>query len=102
MIELPTNKVAITQVNPDKLILFSSPKPGKTTALAMLENNLILDLEDGAGYVNALKINCTFADLVFEMNNHEPSKEFATKYCQNARNFYNTVLAFREEQLKAN
>jgi hypothetical protein len=57
MVELPTTKIAITQVNPDKLILFSSPKAGKTTALAMLENNLILDLEDGAGYVNALKIN---------------------------------------------
>lgn len=57
MIELPTKKVEITQVNPDKLILFSSPKAGKTTLLSMLENNLILDLEDGAGYVNALKIN---------------------------------------------
>jgi hypothetical protein len=57
MIELPTKRVEVTQVNPDKLILFSSPKAGKTTALAMLENNLILDLEDGAGYVNALKIN---------------------------------------------
>lgn len=57
MIELPTKRVEITQVNPDKLILFSSPKAGKTTALAMLENNLILDLEDGAGYVNALKVN---------------------------------------------
>ena len=57
MIELPTKKVEITQVNPNKLILFSSPKAGKTSSLAMLENNLILDLEDGAGYVNALKIN---------------------------------------------
>lgn len=57
MIELPVKRVEVTQVNPDKLILFSSPKAGKTTALAMLENNLILDLEDGAGYVNALKIN---------------------------------------------
>mgnify|MGYP001343007881 FL=1 len=57
MIELPTKRVAITQINPGKLILFSSPKAGKTSALAMLENNLILDLEDGAGYVNALKIN---------------------------------------------
>jgi len=57
MFELPTKKVAITQINPGKLILFSSPKAGKTSALAMLENNLILDLEEGAGYVNALKIN---------------------------------------------
>lgn len=57
MVDLPTSRVKVTQINPDKLILFSSPKAGKTTALAMLENNLILDLEDGAGYVDALKIN---------------------------------------------
>ena len=57
MIELPKTKTAPTQLNPNKLILFSSPKAGKTSALAMLDNNLILDLEDGAGYVNALKIN---------------------------------------------
>lgn len=57
MVELPIKRVNITQVNPNKLIIFSSPKAGKTSALAMLENNLILDLENGAGYVNAIKIN---------------------------------------------
>lgn len=39
------------------MIVFSSPKAGKTEALSRLENNLILDLEDGAGYVTGLKIN---------------------------------------------
>jgi len=57
MVDLPIKRIEVTQINPNKLILFSSPKAGKTTALAMLENNLILDLEYGAGYVNALKIN---------------------------------------------
>ena len=57
MFELPTTKTGVTQINPNKLIIFSTPKAGKTLALSKLENNLILDLEDGAGFVEALKIN---------------------------------------------
>ena len=57
MIELPLKKQEPTQINPKKLILFSQPKTGKTEALSRLENNLILDLEDGAGYVSGLVIN---------------------------------------------
>lgn len=57
MIELPLKKQEPVQVNPKKLILFSQPKTGKTEALSRLENNLILDLEDGAGYVSGLVIN---------------------------------------------
>jgi hypothetical protein len=44
-------------VNPKKIILFSNPKAGKTQAVAALANNLILDLEDGSQFVEALKIN---------------------------------------------
>lgn len=57
MIELPIKKQEPVQVNPKKLILFSQPKTGKTEALSRLENNLILDLEDGAGYVSGLVLN---------------------------------------------
>ena len=57
MIELPLKKQEPVQVNPKKLILFSQPKTGKTEALSRLEGNLILDLEDGAGYVSGLVMN---------------------------------------------
>lgn len=57
MIELPIKKQEPTQINPKKLILFSQPKVGKTQSLSLLENNLILDLEDGAGYVSGLVLN---------------------------------------------
>jgi len=57
MIILPIKKQEPVQVNPKKLILFSQPKTGKTEALSRLENNLILDLEDGAGYVTGLVMN---------------------------------------------
>jgi hypothetical protein len=53
---LPTKKVTAHRVNPKRLIIYSKPKTGKTTAFAGLENNLILDLENGSDYVDALKI----------------------------------------------
>lgn len=56
-IVLPTEKVEATRVNPKRLVIYSKPKAGKTTAIAGLDNCLILDFEDGAGFVNALKIN---------------------------------------------
>jgi hypothetical protein len=57
MFELPKEKTKAERVNPKKIILFSNPKAGKTQAVSALENNLILDLEDGSQFVEALKIN---------------------------------------------
>ena len=53
---LPTTKIKAERVNPKRLIIYSKPKTGKTTAYAGLKNNLIIDLENGAEYVEALKI----------------------------------------------
>jgi len=55
-IVLPTKKLKASQVNPKRIVIYSKPKTGKTTAFAGLENNLILDLENGTNYVDALKI----------------------------------------------
>jgi hypothetical protein len=58
-IVLPTSKVKAERVNPKRIVIYSKPKTGKTTAYAGLENNLILDLENGCEYVEALKISIT-------------------------------------------
>jgi len=58
-IVLPTKKVKAERVNPKRLLVYSKPKTGKTTAFAGLKDNLILDLENGAEYVEALKIKIT-------------------------------------------
>jgi hypothetical protein len=55
-IVLPTSKIKAGQTNPKRLLIYSKPKTGKTTAFAGLENNLILDLENGSDYVDALKV----------------------------------------------
>ena len=55
-IVLPTQKIKGERVNPKRIVIYSKPKTGKTTAYAGLENNLILDLENGTDYVDALKV----------------------------------------------
>ncbi len=55
-IVLPTSKIPAVTKSPELLILFSAPKVGKTTLVAQLENNLIIDLERGSNFVEALKI----------------------------------------------
>lgn len=55
-IVLPKQKVKASTQSPKNLIIFSAPKVGKTELLAALENNLILDMEDGSDFVDALKI----------------------------------------------
>jgi hypothetical protein len=55
-ITLPTQKVKGDRVNPKRILIYSKPKTGKTTAYAGLENNLILDLENGTDYIDAMKV----------------------------------------------
>ena len=55
-IKLPTKVVESVEQNPRLLVLYSQPKVGKTTLVSKLENALILDLELGTKYLNALKI----------------------------------------------
>lgn len=56
-IVLPKTRAKASRKSPRKLIIFSPPKVGKTTCLAGLDNNLILDLENGSEFVDAMKIN---------------------------------------------
>ena len=55
-IKLPSKKVKAERVNPKRLVIYSKPKTGKTTAFAGLDDNLLIDLENGSDYVDALKV----------------------------------------------
>lgn len=57
MIELPTKKAKPTDQNPGSMIIFSQPKMGKTTLAAQLEDALIIDLENGSKFVDAMRVN---------------------------------------------
>jgi hypothetical protein len=65
-IVLPTTKVKSESTNPKRLIIYSKPKTGKTTAFAGLDNNLIIDLEEGSNYVDALKIQVSSLQELLE------------------------------------
>tara|TARA_R110002096_G_scaffold423189_1_gene630151 strand:- start:1287 stop:1985 length:699 start_codon:yes stop_codon:yes gene_type:complete len=54
--KLPTEKVKATRKSPKNMIVYGQPKIGKTSALALLDNCLIIDLEDGSDMVDALKV----------------------------------------------
>ena len=56
MIVLPTERKQVENYNPNLMVLFGKPKSGKSTLMASLDSNLIIDLEDGAGFVEALKL----------------------------------------------
>lgn len=56
MLVLPTEKIKAKSENPRFLILFGKPKSGKTTIAANIEGNLIVDLEGGSQYMDALSI----------------------------------------------
>lgn len=56
MVILPTEKVQAISENPRYLVLYGLPKSGKTSCLAQLDNNLIIDLEGGTNFIDALAI----------------------------------------------
>lgn len=65
-IELPTERRKAIDYNPQLMVLFGKYKSGKSTCVASLDSNLIIDLEDG---YRALDVMCvqarSAADLFF-------------------------------------
>lgn len=57
MMELPNKKIISNRVNPKTMVIFSHPKMGKTSVVSELDNCLILDLEGGSSFVDAMKID---------------------------------------------
>jgi hypothetical protein len=55
-ITLPTQKVKAERQNPKRIVIYSKPKTGKSTAYAGLEGNLIIDLENGTDFIDAVKV----------------------------------------------
>ncbi len=55
--KLPNKREKAERRDPKTMIIFGQPKQGKTTAIAALDDCLILDLEEGTSFVDAMKID---------------------------------------------
>jgi hypothetical protein len=56
MLELPTEKRPAVEENPRFLVLFGKPKSSKTTCISQLDDCLLIDLEKGADFLEALSV----------------------------------------------
>jgi len=79
-IVLPTTKVKAERVNPKRLVIYSKPKTGKTTAFAGLDNNLIFDLENGSDYVEAIKLKINSLQELLDAGKAIKAGGFPYKY----------------------
>lgn len=64
---LPKNKSKAESKSPKILVLYGPAKIGKTTISSKLDNNLLLDLEDGARFLDIMKINIKNLDHLKEV-----------------------------------
>ena len=63
---LPTKMTSISTNDPKNLIIFSSPKGGKTSALSKLDGCLIVDMENGSNYVSGYIVK---ANNIYDLYN---------------------------------
>ena len=68
-IVLPTERRKATDYNPRLMVLFGKAKVGKSTLMASLDNNLIIDLEDGYRALNVMAVLAKNAQDIFEIKN---------------------------------
>ena len=55
--KLPTAVIKATRIDPRTMVIFSQKKTGKTSSLASLPDNLILDFEGGTDSIDAMKVS---------------------------------------------
>lgn len=76
-IVLPTERRKATDYNPRLMVLFGKPKCGKSTLMASLDSNLIIDLEDGYRALDVMCVQARNAQDIYqiktaiEQKNHE-------------------------------
>ena len=68
-IVLPKKKLPKVTQDPKNLIIYGVPKVGKTSLLSTLEDNLIIDFENGSDYVEALKVKISNVQELQELCN---------------------------------
>lgn len=69
MITLPTERSVVDNYNPKFLIIGGKPKCGKSSFVAAIDNNLIIDLEDGYRALPVMKVQARSVQDMEEIKN---------------------------------
>jgi len=92
---LPLKETPATAVNPKTLVVFGHTKQGKTTAVAHLKDNLIIDLESGTRYYRCIKIDVPDAAEAAESTSWDVLKniikELKAYKVENKKNLYKYI-----------
>jgi len=64
---LPTERRKATDYNPRLMVIFGKPKCGKSTLMASLDNNLIIDLEDGYRALDVMVVQARNVQDIFQI-----------------------------------
>lgn len=80
MIILPTQKTPPRKKNPKLSLFYGLPKVGKTTLMTQLENNLIIDIEDGSNYVEGLIFKADDWKTVYDLGEQILAENKPYKY----------------------
>jgi len=78
-IELPTKRREAQQYNPKLMVLFGKPKSGKSTIMAAIDNNLIIDLEDGYRALSVMSVLAKKSSDIFAIRDALKEKMDAEK-----------------------
>ncbi len=80
MIKLPTEPIKAAFTSPRRLFIYSPPKAGKTTAVSFLKNYLLIDLEEGSDFLDAVKIKVNTVAEISQLVQALKSSEHKYKY----------------------
>lgn len=83
---LPTSKIPAISTNPNFLIIYGRPKAGKTSAVAQLDLNLIIDLEGGSQFIDAMAVQARSVNQLGEI-----AQAIRAKNKEVGHNFYKHI-----------
>lgn len=83
---LPTSKIPAISTNPNFLIIYGRPKAGKTSAVAQLDSNLIIDLEGGSQFIDAMAVQARNVNQLGEI-----AQAIRAKNKEVGHNFYKHI-----------
>ena len=92
---LPTSPIPATSVDPNFLILYGRPKSGKTSAVAQIPGNLIIDLEGGSTFIDAMAVQCRTVNELGEV-----AQAIRAKNNEVGRNFYKKITVDNATRLE--